>query len=416
MIDCMEHCSRFRGDGEGCFGVVWVKDNQNCWIRNSTTGTQNLKQSDGNHAALLVEGQMGGFDTKCPAADASTNQLAGVDGMSYTMNCNKVVIGFDTCFSGMAKPCLDEPYRGFFHTSTLDECLKICVDQHPLCKAVSWAPDLKIGFANCWPKTGFPEGGLQSPGPKSGTIHTATLTQIDPIDNKCPDAKTYNSKNAKFDIHCGKVISGTNITSMHTQNITSCMDACATYDQKCVGIVFDSSLSGGFKNCYLQNTTNTVSDQASATYAAMSSGSSNGNGNNSGDSTNTNDSSSSSSSKAWIAGPVLGGIAAIALIAFLIFFIRRRKARKTGAQALEKDGHEFGGYSAAPAYSPTGGNATGYYDAPHGVATTQGRYDAPMQQQQPPPLMELSGQAHEPNELPGTTKYAHAKAQPTELP
>jgi hypothetical protein len=408
MVDCMEHCSRYAGDGEGCFGIVYVEANQNCWLRNSTTGTQNMVKKDGHYSALLVDGQMGGYDTKCPAPEASTHELAGVDGLGYTMNCNKVISGYDACFSGM-KPCLDDQYRNFFHTSTLEDCLNICVDQHPLCKAVSWAPDLKVGFANCMLKSGFPENGLSTPGAKAGTIHTATITQIDPIDNKCPETKTYDSNKAKFDIHCGQVISGTNITSMHTQNITSCMDACATYDQKCVGIVFDSSLSNGFKNCYLQNTTNTVSNQASATYAALSSGSSTGNGNGNGNNNNNeNNNSGNSPSKAWIAGPVLGGIAFLALLAFLIFWIRRRKSRAS-TSALEKDGHEHVSYGAAPAYSPGGhaGGATGYYDAP------QERYEAP-----PPPLTELSGNGHEPNELPATTKYAHAHAKEgaTELP
>jgi hypothetical protein len=405
----MEHCSRYMGDGEGCFGIVWVEENGECWIRNSTTGTQNMVRKDGHYSALVVNGEMSGFDTKCPAADASVHEVAGVDGMGYTMNCNKVISGFDTCFSGMPKPCLDSPYKGFFHTETLEECINICVDQHPLCKAVSWSPDLKIGFANCWPKSGFPEGGLQSPGTKLGNIHTATITRIDPIDNKCPSSTTYNTNKAKFDIHCGQVNSGTNITSIHSQNITSCMDACANHDQKCIGVVFDSNLSGGFKNCYLQNTTNTVSDQASATYAALANGSS-GNGNGNGNGNNNSDDSSSSPSKAWIAGPVLGGIAAIALLAFAIFWWRRRKAKATGTHALEKDGHEFGSYGAAPAYSPGGNGATGYYDAPPGVQAGQQRYDAP------PPPMEMSGQGVEANELPASTKYAHAKSAPHELP
>jgi hypothetical protein len=411
MADCMEHCSRYMGDGEGCFGIVWIEENQNCWIRNSTTGVQNMVKKDGHYSALLVDGQMGGFDTKCPATDASVHELAGVDGMGYTMNCNKVISGFDTCFSDMPKPCLDDPYKGFFHTSTLEECLEICVNQHPLCKAVSWSPDLKIGFANCWPKSGFPDGGLQSPGPKQGSIHTATITRIDPVDSKCPEKTTYSSSNkATFDIHCGQVNSGTNMTSMHTQNVTSCMDACANYDQKCTGVVFDSALSGGYKNCYLQNTTNTVSNQASGMYAVISSGSSSSGGNSNSNSNNSDNNNTSSPSKAWIAGPVLGAIALLALLAFALFWFRRRKARSAQSAALEKDGHEFAGYQGAQPYSPNSGAgaAPGYYDAPPGVHAGQQQYDAP--------LMELNGQGSEARELAATEKYAHVKSTPHELP
>lgn len=412
MADCMEHCSRFWGNGEGCFGVVWVASDGACWLRNSSTGTANLVKLEENYSALVVDGEMKGYNTTCPAADASVHDLAGVDGLGYTVNCNKVISGFDTCFSGIPKPCLDTPYQGYFHTSTLEECIHICVDQHPLCKAVSWSPDLKIGFANCFPKSGFPDGGLQSPGAKSGVIHSATITQIDPVDSKCPDKKTYTNTEKKkdFDIHCGRVNTGTNMTYLHTQNLTSCMDTCAKSDQKCIGVVFDSSLSGGFKNCYLQNTTNTVSNSASATYAALSSSSSGASDSGNNGSNDSSSSPSSSSSKAWVAGPVIGGIAAIALLAFLAIWLRKRKARAAGASAVEKDGREFGQYGRAPAYSPgaAGGSPPdgGYYDPP---PNAHAEYASTP--------MELSGQDRQANELPASTKYAHAHAKDAqELP
>jgi hypothetical protein len=407
----MEHCSRFWGDGEGCFGVVWVEDSGDCWIRNSNTSTAGLKKEALNHAALVDVDEMAGYTTKCPAEDASVHELSGVDGLGYTVNCNKAISGYDACFSGMTnKPCLDSPFKGFFHTETLEECVRICVDQHPLCKGVTWSPDLKIGFANCWPKTGFPESGLASPGAKQGVLHSATITRLDPVNRDCPTSKTYTTDSKKkFDIHCGQDSSGTNMTAIHAQNVTSCMDTCAKSDQKCIGIVYDSSLTGGFKNCYLKNTTNTLSDLSTAMYASLSTDSGSGtnnnnnNNNNNGGSNSSSSTSSSSSSKAWIAGPVIGGLAALGLLAFAIFWWRRRKAKKAGLVAIEKDGHEFGQYGAAPAYSPGGHQgAAGYYDAPqHHV-------------QEP---MELSGQGHGVNELPASTKYAHQKGvAPQELP
>lgn len=393
----MEHCSRYMGNGEGCYGIVWVEVDGACWIRNSTTGTANIIKKDGHYAALVNDGQLTGFDTTCPGPDASIHELSGVSGLAYTLNCNKVVSGFDLCSSGYPKPCLDSPYQGFFHTKSLDECLRICVDQHPLCKAVSWSPDLKIGFANCFLKAGFPET-LTSPGPKNGILHSATITRIDPINRECPTSKTYTSSSKKFDIHCGQVNTGTNITSVHSQNLTSCMDTCAKSDQKCVGVVFDSSLNGGYNNCYLQNSTSTFADQASATYASLSgSGAPSGTG-----SPDSNSNPPSSPSKAWIAGPVIGGIAALALIAFLIFWWRRRKS-KYAAAAIEKDGHEFGRYGAAPAYSPGGGSGHAQL------------YDAHASHAAPP--MELGGHDQYAMELPASTKYAHtAKNTPQELP
>lgn len=398
MTECMERCSRYAGNGEGCFGVVWIPSRTECWIRNSTTGTQNLKKVEDAHSALLVDGQMSTFDTKCPAADGSTNELSGVSGMGYTMNCNKVITGYETCFSGMSKPCFESPYSGYFHTETMEECIQICVEQHPLCKAVTWSPELKIGYANCLPKTGYPEGGLTSPGAKQGILHSATITRIDPVNRDCPTEKTFTTTSkATFDIHCGQASSGTNMTMMHTQNVTACMNACAATD-KCVGVVFDSSLAGGFKNCYLQNTTNTVADLSSYMYASLSSksGNSNDNSNNNNNSgSNSSTKKSKSKSKAWIAGVVIGAIAALALIAFAIWWFRRRRATATANAAVEKDGHEFGAYGPAPAYSP---------------GATQGSYtDAPLAHTAAP--MELSGQSHAANELPASTSTKYAQEQ-----
>ncbi|KAH7070958.1 hypothetical protein FB567DRAFT_554470 [Paraphoma chrysanthemicola] len=405
FTECMDRCSRYKGNGEGCFGVVWVESSGACWLRNSTTGTANLVKKDGHYSALVIDGQMDGFPTACPADDNSVHDLSGVDGLGYTVNCGKVISGYDQCFSSYPKPCLTDPYQGFYHTSTLEECLRICVDQHPLCKAVSWNPGLQIGFANCLPKTGWPDGGLTTPGSKQGTIHSATITRIDPIDRTCPSSKTYTSSsggNKRFDLHCGQVNTGTNITSLHTQNVTACMDACATSNQNCIGVLFDSQLAGGFKNCYLQNTTNTISDLPSATYAALSGTGTPSSGNSGGN--NNNSSGGGSSSKAWIAGPVIGGIAFIALLAFAYFWYWRRRAARANP-AVEKDGQALGAYGPAPAYSPGGPGPGGYYDggvhASHGVAPT-----------------ELGG-GQGASEMPASTKYAHAhegKAVTHELP
>lgn len=393
MVDCMEHCSRYKGNGEGCFGVVWVEADGACWLRNSTTGTANLVKKDGHYSALVLDGEMDGYATACPASDNSLHDLSGVDGLGYTVNCGKVISGYDQCYSSYPKPCFKDPYQGFYHTSTLEECLRICIDQHPLCKAVSWNPGLEIGFANCLPKTGWPDGGLTTPGTKQGILHSATITRIDPIDRNCPSTKTYTSTsggNKRFDLHCGQLNTGTNITSLHTQNVTACMDACAKSEQNCIGVLFDSQLSGGFKNCYLQNTTNTVSDMPSATYASLSGSGTPSSG---GSDNNSAGSSSGSSSKAWIAGPVIGGIAFIALLAFAYFWYRRRRAA-TSHSAVEKDGQALAQYGPAPAYSP-GGQAPGhggYYDAhaSHGVAPSE------------------LGEGQGASEMPASTKYAHA--------
>lgn len=395
MQDCMEHCSRYWGSGEGCYGVVWVEASGDCWLRNSTTSASGLVPLAGNYAALVDSGEMNGVDTACPNTDLSINTIPGVDGIQYTTHCKKAISGYDDCFDGYPHPCWDSPYSGFYHTDSLEDCLKICVDQHPLCRGVTWNPGLEIGFANCWPKTGFSDT-LTDPTSKMGVLHSATITQIDSIDTDCPSAKTYAAKGSQnFDIHCGQSSGGTNITSIHTQNVTACMDACATSDDKCIGALFDSSLAGGFKNCYLQNTTSVTSDQASATYAVLSSASASSSSGSNSTSGGSGSSSGSSGSNAWIAGPVIGAIAGLAIIGFAIFWWRRRKANSAMGGAAEKGPSDVhaAGYGPAPAYSPgVNHNGQPYFDAPAGEMD-----------------------ATPTTELPASTKYAHAEVAPEKV-
>ncbi|KAF1361047.1 hypothetical protein EJ07DRAFT_164649 [Lizonia empirigonia] len=234
MADCMEHCSRYWGDGEGCYSVVWREDNK-CWIRNSNTTVNGVvDSSDGTHSALVA---------------ANT-----YDKISTTLQCDKFIGGNH---AGIRH------FIDFFHATTLEECVRICVDQSPLCKGVSWNPGYEIGFANCWPKTGFSDNDLSTPPTKDGVLHSVTITSFDRVDANCRSSNTYaaTNNNNNFEIHCGQLNEGTNITSIHTQNITSCMD-----------------------------------------------------------SSNSN----SSSSKSWIAGPVLGSLAFILLVSGALFLYRRR--------------------------------------------------------------------------------------------
>jgi hypothetical protein len=405
MEDCMEHCSRYWGKSEGCYGIVWRGDNK-CWIRNSNVTVAGLQASTEDiHSAMIAQNTYAKLDTSCPGTDLSTHTLDGVPGLGYTLHCNKVIGDFDTCWSGYPRPCwdvqhVDGAFIGYFHTKTLEECVRICTDQSPLCKGVSWNPDYSIGYANCWPKTGYGNDKIVKPPTSQGIIHSVAITSLDLPDKNCPTDKTYSTtSNNNFNVNCGQTNDGTNITSVHSLNITSCMDTCATTD-KCVGVVFDTTLQDGFKNCYLKNTTSTVSDRAYASFALLAgsgipsstpSPSSNSNAPNSSGANNKNNNSSGSSSnsdggstsKAWIAGPVVGGLLFLAIIAGALFWWRRRKA----ASAAGAGGK--GPYEAASGYATGGGGH-------------QGAAYHPVQEADPSSTR---------MELPATTKYAHRSGE-----
>lgn len=384
MPGCMEYCSRFWGDGEGCFGVVWRESDSQCWMRNSTTSelsnnktiyTRTLVDLDGLHSALVDLNQMKPLDTDCPAPDKSRHNLTGFDSITYTMQCNKDIGGaYDTHWSYEFHP---SPFTAFYHATSLEDCLKDCVNEHPLCRGVVYVPGLTGGYANCWPKIGFPST-LSASNPLLKISHSATIDSIVTPDTDCPkdDYTSTKDDSKNFAVHCGQTNQGTNMTSVQTQNLTSCMDECATYKNGCVGVVYDSSLQGGFNNCYLQNTSSVFNDVSSSTYAVLSapkpqtsgtgssgsgssgSGSGSGSSSSSGSNSNTSSSSSSastSSSKAWIAGAVIGPILGLALIALAISLLRRRRTKSSPAISEADSGaakhNPYAHQGAAPAYS-----------------------------------------------------------------
>ncbi|KAF1980275.1 hypothetical protein BU23DRAFT_495665 [Bimuria novae-zelandiae CBS 107.79] len=336
MGACMERCSRFWGGEEGCFGIVFRSSDSQCWMRNSTTSqlsnnrtiyTKTLTPEDGIHSALVDLNQMKPLNTDCPAPDKSRHSLDGYEGIQYTIQCNKDIGGgYDTQWS---YPYNDNPFQAFYHATSLEDCLQNCMKEHPLCRGVIYNPGLEIGYANCWPKTGFPLN-IPTTQTRLKVVHSATIDQIETPNTECNKNETYTSTSddsKNFAVHCGQTNQGTNMTTVHAQNFTSCMEECASNDNGCVGVVYDSTLTQGYENCYLQNTSSIFTDIGSSMYAVMSvakpktSGApESGNG---GTSTNNND--DSSESKAWIAGAVIGPLAGLALIGAAIWFFRRRK-------------------------------------------------------------------------------------------
>jgi hypothetical protein len=344
-----------------------------CWLKNSTRGDGVEFTNDPNiHTALVDPTRMEGYDETCPGADLSVHNLGS---LSYTLHCGKTYGGYDTCWEGYPG-CDVWPFDGFYHATSLEECLGFCVAEHPLCKAVTYNPNLHIGYANCWPKTDFPgDNDMGAPDSELGVMHTATITRFDLINTTCPEEKAYTATGDKhFEIHCGQRNEGTNMTYIHTQNITACLDTCAADNNGCVGIVFDSSLEWGYKNCVLKNTTSLVRDQPQATYAFLS-------GTplptSSATSASSDPSPSTSESKAWIAGPVVGAIAGIAIVVLAAFWWRRRKNR-----------------ASPPAYAPYASGPNHYNDQP------------------PMGLQQLDDNQY--SELPTSTtvKYAHASEGP----
>ncbi|KAF2196461.1 hypothetical protein GQ43DRAFT_445083 [Delitschia confertaspora ATCC 74209] len=366
MPACMLRCSRFWGTGEGCFGIVFRESDKQCWLKNSTAATtkEHIFTREGYHSALLdpraAKLMKDGYDQTCPYEDMSAQTLEDEDrkGLGFTTYCGHSIADFDYCPQEFPSCLKNTPFFGFFHASSLKECVEICARQHPLCRAATYNPGLEIGWANCFAKTGWSDDKFITPPKGHGTVHAAIITSIKPVDTECPKESEYTTVGgSRFDIQCGKLNTGTNITSLHTQNLAGCMDACAESDQGCIGVVFDSSLQNGYQNCYLQNTTNIIQDQPSASFAILAgtktpsstltlSSTSKPTSTSTGtvfastqEGTPNNEKNDKKKSKAWIAGPVIGGLAALALIFGAIFLWRRKRNNKGAAILGDEDSY-----------------------------------------------------------------------------
>lgn len=332
LEECMELCSRFWNEAasEGCFGAVLTLNNMECWIKNSTVNDNDPNTNPappGTQSALVVREDMEALNKEC--VDGSTHRL---DSIEYTIHCGKFINNNDARWQGY--PSYNErPYKAFYHAKDIEECMKFCIAEHPLCRAVTFNPNLETGYANCWPKTGAPS---LDPSPSGRTSHSAVIDSLDIIDTECPKDKSYAAPGDKhFEIHCSQVNTGRNITSLHMKNITSCLDACASSTQNCTGIVFDSSLQAGYQNCYLQNSTNVIIDREKATYALLTDSTPTPSSNDAHET--PDDGNSEEGSKAWIAGAVIGGVAGVAIIAFAIFWWRRRKNKSFGHDQYSRE-------------------------------------------------------------------------------
>jgi hypothetical protein len=313
LTQCMNSCSL---DDYYCYGVVYQPSNSSCWeLTNLTASTEsNLETNSKMAVALANPNQLSLANTSCPYANNSVQtSSAGVD---FTIKCSMAVSTGSYC-----------PWSSEFcptHVDSLEECMDICAAAHPLCESASWNPGMIHGYQNCYLKTASQPLEEFDQTTQAYILHTAVLN-LPTLAQGCPTDKKYtsteNGKDTAFTISCGQqATSATNLTFSHQPNITACMDSCASYSNSpaCEAVVFDPSMAIGYDNCQLLNSVTLVQDTSNVNYASIASS-------NSSDASGVPSSSGHSSSKAWIAGPVIGGLVVIALVGLIYWWWSRRK-------------------------------------------------------------------------------------------
>ncbi|KAI9667848.1 MAG: hypothetical protein M1821_000667 [Bathelium mastoideum] len=224
------------------------------------------------------------------------------------------------------------------HADSLEDCMNQCSAAHPLCLAVSYAPAMVAGYANCYFKSNISTADIIPSGGEY--IHHMAIINNDVVfdtDSSCINGSTYTSPNqAKFEVDCNKEApTGNVVTAYHVESLDACADACAAYTNSsgvtCLLAVFDSTLEFGYLNCYLQSNL-TASNAKNGYHLAFLTQAANGTLANSTSSTPGNSTASSSASplrlrsnRAWVAGPVVGIVLGAVAVGGLLFWSRRRQ-------------------------------------------------------------------------------------------
>lgn len=237
--------------------------------------------------------------------------------------------------------------------------MKICSEGHPLCYGVVFNPDLQSGSHNCYPKSANISQKLTN----SPWVMHAALAQIS-YNTTC-DAGTYvtTSSHKAFDRLCDQTADGEVIGQIHTSDFSTCIDYCSTYvngNQSCSTAVYQPTAADQYENCYLKSSAQYIYSRTGYNFATLANGKVNAtNTTNSPSSTggsgisvpsSTFSNKNSDSSKAWIAGAVIGPLAAVAILVGVIIGRRRRRNRRDRASHTKVTDMSSYNESSAPLY------------------------------------------------------------------
>lgn len=338
ITDCMEQCSRSQprsGDLYPCSIAVFDGKQGSCFFFTNATplSSSELTYSSANVTAAVADsGQL----TIGTAAIACQNQTlySAVNGYEFQTEC-----GLDASYADFNDDTSKNPYYAWHHASSLQECINWCAQGTPLCYAVSYNADARLGYRNCYPKSANVSEHV-APLPENlreAVVHTAIGQLI--YDSTPCQPGTYNaSGGAVYGRTCDSYVDEPDIGHVYQATFDGCIDYCSTYrngSQTCTIALYQPLASSGYENCRLKSPSTKYYpySQNGWHFAVLAS---------SGLVTSPGTDTVTTSSKLWIAGAVIGPLAVIALlVAFLIW--RRKRSRKASTSQMTENRNEAAG-------------------------------------------------------------------------
>ena len=323
---CMNSCGVW---SSRCNAVAYNDKTTHCLLFSGGAGAFTNATSNGSVAyfgGVARPSQLQApIDLSCPYPQNSVQTIKSSERFQVLCGQDFGGDGGDFCPDNLM------PWRCPVHANTLEECMDFCSHAHPLCKGVTWNPDMQNGYGNCYMKNN-PTGAVPST-PTDVLAHSAevTVTFYSDVDPSCPTNDSYVSPSgSNFTIHCYDGREGSqNFTSVHRYNLEECMDTCdSNIEQGCAGVIFDMSMELGYDNCYLLNDSGSPSYGANASFAQLKQSTHSG--------ASSMHADGGGSSEAWIAGPVIGVLAFLAMLAVCFVYWRRRRSRSQHASSQKR--------------------------------------------------------------------------------
>lgn len=331
MTECMEKCT-IQGDGsEPCVAAVFNVKNPHCWVLNSTLNSADslINNTDVITAIVSDFSSFENLDLSC--SNGSTQTTA--NGLEFEVYCEKDLSDNNLDF---------QPINGstLLHADSLHDCMELCSTMRPKCYGVTYDPGMISGYHNCFPKgPGATVNDLSYYAPG-----ISALAKFE-SDFTCTGGKYNASDGIVFNMTCNEYADGQDITTVYESTFDDCISACANYTPpqgqtggECNAVLYQHDGTDGYENCYLMTTAQANGtrsgwqlgvrlDSTGQTVPGVSPG---GQG--------SSKSGGGGSSKAWIAGPVVGAIVAIAILLGACFWWRKGRSSKGLGRPQEMDG------------------------------------------------------------------------------